>query len=309
MLRAMRSAALTLMAVGAGAMFGGCMGFTPYEEVLATQPADEFIQLDGQWVHFERAGVGETLVLIHGFGGSTYNWRKVMPLLAADFDVIALDLNGFGYTERPEDDAQYKLAGQVGLVKRLLDALGVDRATVVGHSYGAGVALGMATRYPERVTSVVLVGGGILREAAEGFPLLPPLRPVVSVFVQLFVLTEGTVRDLLYDAFADDTLVTEEDVQENLARLRVEGMNRALRGLTTQATDVLTLHPADIHQPVLLIWGREDRVVPISVGERLADELPDARLVVFEAIGHVPIEEIPAEVVAEIRDFFEDQSP
>jgi len=287
----------------------GCANLTPFETILQTVPASEFVQLDGQWIHFERAGSGPPLVLIHGFGGSTYSWREVLADLAADHDVIAIDLNGFGYTQRPTSLAAYSLAGQVNLVHRLLERLEVGPATFVGHSYGAGIALGLATRHPQRVSALVLVDGGVLRNASEGFILLPPLQPLASCFVQMFLLNEDTIRNALLSAVVDPALITDQVVYEYLVRLRVDGVDRAIRGLTSPATDVLAIDLAGISQPALVIWGEQDSVIPSFVGERVARDLPDARLVIFPATGHLPMEEKPAAFLAEVRSFLNDVFP
>lgn len=292
-----------VFAAGLLSLAAGCMSLTPYEQVRANEPAEEFVQIDGQWVHFQRSGSGPALLLIHGFGESTYTWRQVMPALAADFDVIAVDLNGFGYTERPESAGAYALAGQVELVKRLMDALGVSEATVVGHSYGAGVALGLATRYPQRVQRIVLSDGGVIEQASSGFLVRPLVAPFLGIYVKLFLLNEDTVRDLLAAASVVDDYITDEVVAEYLDRVRVEGVDFTVRGLTSTATDVLEIEPAGIHQPVLLVWGAEDTVIPLAVGEDLAAALPDARLVTIPATGHLPMEERPAAFLAALQDF------
>jgi len=279
------------------------MSLTPYAEVLDSVPASEFVRINGQWVHYQRAGSGPALLLIHGFGESTYTWRQVMPQLAADHDVIAVDLNGFGYTERLLDPSAYSLAGQVSLVVRLMDALGVEHATIVGHSYGAGVALGLATRHAERVDGLILTDGGVIEQASTGFLLRPVVEPFVTFYVQFFLLNEDSIRGLLADASVNDAYITDTVVAEYLARLRIEGLDRAVRGLTSAATDILTIVPAGIDKPTLLLWGADDEVIPVSVGEDLAATMPDANLVTIPATGHLPMEERPAEFLSAVNDF------
>ena len=96
-------------------------------------------------------------MLIHGFAASSYSWRKVVPELAEDFRVVALDLNGFGLSDRPADFDSYTRDGQVELVLRAMDALGIETAHFVGHSYGGALTMAMAATYPERMRSMVLV--------------------------------------------------------------------------------------------------------------------------------------------------------
>jgi len=135
----------------------GCVPLRPFDEVRRTAPAADFVRAGGQLVHVEQAGSGEPVVLLHGFGASTYSWRKVMPALAERYRVVAIDLNGFGYTQRPKSRESYTREGQAKLVMDTLDALGIARAHLVGHSYGGGITLYLASRHPERFRSMVLV--------------------------------------------------------------------------------------------------------------------------------------------------------
>jgi 2-hydroxymuconate-semialdehyde hydrolase len=135
---------------------GGCVSLQPYEAVVEDLPASNLLLIDDHRVHVEVAGSGEPLVMIHGFGGSTYSWRQVMPMLAQDYRVIALDLRGFGFTERPADLELYTRDAQVHLILRVLDELEIDRAHLMAHSYGGGLAMTLAVRHPDRVRSLVL---------------------------------------------------------------------------------------------------------------------------------------------------------
>src|SRR5882724_11671313 len=126
----------------------GCTSYRSFAEVRREVPQSQFVPVGGQLVHVEQAGQGEPVVLLHGFGASTYSWRKVIPALSASHRVVAIDLNGFGYTERPKERAAYTREGQVALVLGVMDALGIDRAHIAGHSYGGGLSLYLATIHP-----------------------------------------------------------------------------------------------------------------------------------------------------------------
>src|SRR6266545_2862391 len=135
----------------------GCASLRPFAEIRHQEPEDRFLKIGDQLVHVEMAGAGPPLVLVHGFGASTYSWRLVMPALASSFRVIAVDLNGFGYTERPKDPARYTREAQGELVLAVMDSLGFASAHLMGHSYGGGISLWIAWKHPERVRSLVLV--------------------------------------------------------------------------------------------------------------------------------------------------------
>ncbi len=289
----------TLLTLGCGS------SLQPFEEVRAGLPAEQFLRIDGQWVHFERAGSGPPLLLIHGFGGSTFSWREVQPALAADFDVIAVDLSGFGYTERPKAAAAYTIEAQIGLLLRLLDALSIQQLNVAGHSYGAGLALRLAIEHPERVRTLILVDGGPNEGAPAGVATIPAfLRPLFACFVERFFLTPDGIRDLLSNFVHRREVITEPVVRGYLERLRVEGLADALNGLFEAAARTPPpVDPTAVRQPTLIVWGTHDRVFPIATGRALAERIAGSSFVEFERSGHLPMEEEPERFVEAVRSF------
>lgn len=280
----------------------GCISLTPFETILATIPADEFVQIDGQCVHIERKGTGEPLILLHGFGGSTFTFDKVRDGLAESLDVIAIDLNAFGYTERPTGTAPYSPRGQAQLVTAVMDKLDIESAHILGHSYGAGIALLIAAESPARARSLILVDGNAPR---GGFSMTSPLLlPIASAFIQAFIVNEQTVRDALIASVHDPDTITEEMVHGYFERIRVEGLGRGIEGLLGAANgEPIDFDYADVAQPALIIWGVHDEVIPIALGEEMNAALPDSRLVRFTESGHLPMDEKPAKFIQTVADF------
>lgn len=298
----MRSSLATLLAVTLAAH--GCARLTPYDEARRSRPDHEFLRINDQWVHFESGGGGDAVMLIHGFGGSTYTWRKSLPALADRFRTIAIDLNGFGYTQRPVSPTAYSVAGQRDLVLGVMDSLGVERAHVVGHSYGAGIAARLAFDRPDRIRSLTFVGGGL--PSGSSWPLPRVVTPFVVFWVKYFALREDVIRDALRGAVLNPEIVTDEVVREYLDRLRIEGIEDAIYGLTAAAGPKLPpVDPAAFQVPAQLLWGRFDRVIPIRVGEGLAVRIPNSQLIRFDHSGHLPMEEEPDEFVAALIEFFD----
>jgi pimeloyl-ACP methyl ester carboxylesterase len=298
---------LTLLAASILPLLG-CASVRPFADVRKTVPEDRFLKIGDQLVHIEQAGQGEPVILLHGFGASTYSWRKMMPALAAGFRVIAIDLNGFGYTQRPRSFESYTREGQAGLVLRVMDALGFDSAHLMGHSYGGGLSLFIASRYPERVQSLVLVDSSAPTYANDRRSRAASVKPLLGLYLRSFVLRPNTVRRALLHSFHDDSLVTPELVREYYDRIRVEGVVDAYHGLTAPArTASGPVELEKIRMPALVVWGAEDRLISAESGRRAAARMPDSEFVLMEGVGHVPMEEKPDELIRIVLPFLERQ--
>jgi pimeloyl-ACP methyl ester carboxylesterase len=262
-------------------------------------------------IFVERAGSGPTLVLVHGYLVSQHYFRALRRDLEARFDVVALDLPGHGESDRPPRDRfAYDLPSFAAAVASALDRIGVARAHFLGHSLGGGVALTLAARHPERVDRLVL-------EDAVVYPPPLPLRgriallPVVGevLFKQLYAR-----RDLaawLRFCHRDQSLLSDEDIDFYWERLNRPGgrdaMHACLQLIATLPGN--TADPGRVQAPTLILWGEEDRPVPLEHGRRLARQVPGARLEVIPACGHVPHEERPAEVLRALVSFLAEAEP
>jgi pimeloyl-ACP methyl ester carboxylesterase len=284
-----------------------CASVRPFSAVREETSHDRFLTIGGRLVHVEQAGTGIPIVLLHGFGASTYSWRRVMPGLAASFRVVAIDLNGFGYTERPHDLESYTKEGQGKLVLDVMDALGIGKAHVIGHSYGGGITLWLASRHPERLRSMVLVDSSAPTYSDTRRTRAATLKPLTYLYIRWLVLRPSYVRQALLHSFYDDALVTPELVQAYYDRIRIEGIFDAYYGLTVPRRS-----PADpvdltkIHVPALFLWGEDDELVSIAAGRQAAETL-HAELVPFAKTGHVPMEERPEEWLSAVVPFLRAQ--
>jgi pimeloyl-ACP methyl ester carboxylesterase len=300
-LASIRTAALLVAAL---VMNWGCVSLRPFEDVKAGEPPDNFVCLGEQLVHVEQAGAGEAVLLVHGFGGSTYSWRHVMPTLAGSFRVVALDLSGFGWTERPRDREPYTIDGQADLVLGVADALGIDRFHLVGHSYGGGISLWIAARNAERLRSLVLVDSTLPAYAAERRRTFAGFRPLVSLFLRTAALRPWFIRLGLERSVHDPRTVTDEMVDEYLRRLAVEGAVDSYQGLTARTEGpVPMVDLASIRVPALVVWGADDPLLAAHYGEKAAWTMPDARFVSIPDCGHLPMEERPDEFLAAVVPF------
>jgi len=282
----------------------GCVSVRPFSEIRKEVPPKQFLSLHGRLVHVEQVGAGEPVVLLHGFGASTYSWRKVMPELTTRFRVIAIDLNGFGYTERPSDLASYTREGQGRLVLEVMDALGIQRAHIVGHSYGGGITMWLAAYHPDRFLSMVLTDSSAPTYSYDRRSRIASLKPLTSLFLRSVVLRPATVRKSLLRSFHDPAQVTPELVQAYFDRIRVEGVVDAYYGLTIPVRGPIDkVDLAKIEVPALVVWGSDDQIVSLPDARRGTSVLPHGRFVVIPDTGHIPMEEKPAEWLRIVMPF------
>jgi pimeloyl-ACP methyl ester carboxylesterase len=282
------------------ALSPGCIAF--HTGAMAGEPEDAtFAELDGVRVRYVDEGEGSAVVLIHGFASSLDTWDAVRPaLVAAGHRVIAMDLRGFGWTDRPPGD--YSSTAQAHLVLALLDRLGVTSATFVGHSYGAGVTLRIALLSPDRVEQIALYDAW----AYSGqLPAFFHVARADGIGEAMFAAWYGErAEDRMALAFHDQRFVTMELIDAVESALRRPGTYAAalaaVRGMHYEEVEA---EYGTITQPALLLWGREDRVTPLEIGERLSRELPGARLVVYPGCGHFPMIEHAAQSTAELVRF------
>lgn len=291
-----------------GATLSGCASLPSREQVLDRLPAAQLVEIDGVSVHVEVQGAPEAtpVVLVHGFGASSYSWRKVVPALAEEHRVVTVDLIGFGLTERPRDLERYTRTGQVRMLSGLVDHFGWDSAHFVGHSYGGGLVMSLAHLEPEKVRSLVLVGSTapIYADYRRNFF---GRQPFATLAARLF-LRPYFVRRSLERSLWDDQLATEELIAAYLERVRIEGAPRAFEGLTAPAEPdprFADLTYPSIEQPTLAVWGADDVLIPAAGARKSIGSIPDSRFVVIEECGHLPMEEAPEKLASEMLPFLE----
>ena len=282
-------------------------------DVVFHSECSRFIDVDGVRVHYQEAGDEQApaLVLIHGFASSTLVWSKVFLKLAeAGYRVIAVDLLGYGYSAKPRN-GEYTIAGQAKLLTRLLDCLDIPRAIFIGSSYGGAVAATCALDYPDRVEKLILVGT-VNNNRPLAFKLMRVFgSPVVGDVVSpLLIGSRRLLRRRMKQVYDRHAWVLDER--------RVDARHLPLRAAGTQRAIIRTVRGWDaerisrdahlITQPTLLLWGETDREIPLADGERLHNEIPGSRLIVFLECGHLPHEEYPEAFTNVVIDFCKTKS-
>ena len=295
----------------------------PIRTLEGTQPAaaladadSQFVEVNGLDVHYKKRGVGEpVLILLHGFGASTFSWREVIAPLSNYGTVIAYDRPAFGLTERPlNGDWQglnpYSYEGNLSLLIGLMDALGIDKAYLAGNSAGGTLATLAALEHPERVTGLVLVDAAIYQvgPSSKALQWVFNTPQMDRLGVLLSRSLSGSQGDqFLGRAWHDPSKITDEMIEGYRKPLQVENWDAALWEHTRSVTDPgLAERLTEISVPTLVITGDDDRIVPTELSIRLSEEIPSASLVIIENCGHVPQEECPEPVLTAIVHFITD---
>ncbi len=298
-----------LAAIGAFAL-PGCAPETPAPAPVAAvspEPVIRTIDIDGAQIRVSEEGPADApvLVLLHGFTMSLESWDGWARQLSGDYRIIRYDLLGHGMTG-PDPLERYAPDERVEVLGRLLDALGIERATLGGNSFGGLVAWRFAATHPERVEKLILVDSGAysiygvtenpvpVPDMMRAFLLAAPLAGVQASTAQIYAdlsrLPEGRV----------------EQIQQMMAQ---PGNGEAFVG---HLEEFVLPEPTEdlgrITAPTLILWGEADRIVPLEHAARIAAAIPDAQLITYPGVGHAPQEEIPAQSAADVRAFLEDHN-
>jgi pimeloyl-ACP methyl ester carboxylesterase len=300
-----RNIALAALGVAAGAVAVKILTrdeTVDFEQVRALVPHSDrshFVHVDGIRMHYQEFGdpAAPPVILIHGYTASVYSWRRSAPLIAdASFRVIAVDLVGFGYSDKPRH-FEYTIDAQARIVTRFMDRLGIGTATIAGCSYGGAIAAVIALDSPERLDKLVLVDAVINDDLRSHtiFRLasMPGIGEIVTPFLadSRALLRHRCTGTL---AAANHHLITDERIESILRPLHAaDGHHSLLATSRNWSADSITRDAHLITQPTLIVWGEEDTVIPIRDGYTLRDLIPGSRLMVIKNCGHVPQEERP----------------
>ena len=270
----------------------------------------KFIDLHGERLAYYDEGRGEALLLIHGMAGSSQTWRAILPQLAKKYRVIAPDLMGHGQSSKPRSD--YSLGAFAVGLRDLLDEVGVDSATVVGHSLGGGIAMQFLYQHPDYCRRLILISsGGLGQDVGWILRLLsaPGAELIMPVIAPTPVLRAGnTIKGWLTSMGLRSPRGAEiwssyssfNDPQTRAAFLRTLRSVVDYRGQSVSALNRLKLK-ADL--PTLAIWGEDDNIIPVDHAYAALEARPDCRVEVLPDVGHFAHVEAPTRVYDVIDEF------
>ena len=285
-------------------------------ETEALGPERE-VELHGHRVGYRKMGEGPPLVLLHGITSHAEAWREVMPRLAENHTVVAPDLLGHGRSAKPRGD--YSLGAYAAGIRDLLAVLGFERGSVVGHSFGGGIALQFAYLFPEYVERVALISSGGLGK--EVHPLLRAAALPGSEWVMPLLAREWSVRagDAVRTVAARIGIEAGPDIAEfarGYASLVDPGAREAfidtMRGVIgpdgQKVSAMDRLYLAD-QVPFLIVWGDADPIIPVSHGRAAHEAVPGSRYVELEGSGHWPMLDAPDRLTEELTSFMQETEP
>jgi pimeloyl-ACP methyl ester carboxylesterase len=310
----------SLWLVLAAVVFFGAIGLTaawapdiPVDDLKMrwARPPSRFIEVNGQQVHLRDEGPSNDpvpILLVHGTASSLHTWQGWAEGLRDQRRVIRFDLPGFGLTG-PNRQDNYTIERYVLFVRAVADRLGIDRFVIAGNSLGGEIAWMTAATLPERVDRLILVDAAAYPPQSIGLKQKVPLGfrvariPLVRDLVRS-LLPRRVVEDSLRELYGDAAKVTPDLVDQYSDMARRAGNREALVRRFEEGNAGVDLGLLkQVKAPTLILWGGQDRLLPPALGERIAREIPHARLVVFPGLGHLPQEEDPQQTLPVVRRF------
>ncbi len=260
-------------------------------------------------LHCETYGDGDPVLCLHGLGASTHSWRNLIEPVSQQHELILIDFRGFGASPKPRDK-HYSILEHADLIYQLILEKDLQNLTLVGNSFGGAVSLLVAIRLceedPRRLAKLILVDSGgynqdlpfhlkLLRTPVLGWLAIHLLPPMVCALT------------VLWDCYYAPNKITREQVDAYASPIAAPGGRHAMLETAKQIIppniDQIIAKYKNISVPTLILWGQQDRVIPIVIGEMLDAAIPDSSLVRIDRSGHVPQEETPEALVPQILDF------
>jgi pimeloyl-ACP methyl ester carboxylesterase len=262
-------------------------------------PRGQFVRAGEHRIFVRQSGAGPDLFLLHGLGDSSLGWQYLEPqLVAAGYRVTVWDALGAGESDKP-DPGDYSLDAHRARLIAVMDALGIARAVLVGNSLGGSVALMAAEANPERVQALVLLDPAAYRDGAlsgRWFWDVPGLAEVVTGILPARTIAKIGLGRNFHDADAIPPALLDAYTQQAAARGTIDAFIAQERQLLPADPEAWETRHRTIRVPTLILWGAEDEILPRTQGERLAQDIPGATLLVLPGVGHAPQLETPDRV-------------
>ena len=267
----------------------------------------EFVEIDGMQVHFRDQGLATDslpIVLIHGTGASLHTWESWVNELKNKHRIITLDLPAYGLTG-PNKTGDYSQDFYVNFMENFLLKLNIKRCVLGGNSLGGSITWAFALEHPERVGKMILVDAG-------GYPMVSKSVPIAFQIARMpivgnlfkYILPYAVIEKSLQNVYVHDDIITPELVERYYDLASRTGNRKAfLDRMKSSIKNDNYLKIKTLTMPTLIIWGKEDGLIPLNVAEKFHKDLPNDTMIVFKDLGHTPMEEDPMKTVKAVKDF------
>lgn len=264
----------------------------------------DYVHVDGMDIHYCIEGTGDTLILLHGTGSSLHTWQEWVDILKDSFTIVRLDLPGFGITG-PHPDHDYSADAYNLMLDEFFLKLDFDKFHMAGNSFGGFVCWNYAYHLPNKIKSLILLD-------PSGYPFPDDHKlPIGFRIAQSDILApilekitpSSIVEKTVYNAYEIEEVITAEKVKRYEEMLLRKGNRRAISKRLKQEEPELYTHLKNIHTPSLIMWGDKDAVLPVSMAKRFKEDMPNAQLIIYKGVGHLPMEEIPERSTNDLLSF------
>lgn len=267
---------------------------------------DETVKL-----HVESHGSGAPIVMIHGIGANLCTWKDLVEPFARTNKLFLIDLKGFGKSPKPRDD-RYSIQDQADLVHQFIVQQDLRGLTLIGHSMGGAVVLFVTLKLikekSDRLAALVVVDGAAYRQRLPLFIAILRL-PVIRSIVFTLLSDKANTKLILKKSYFDPSKITKEQIKAYAEPLGMPNgkyaLTRTAEKIIPDNIDEITQQYGNITVPTLIIWGKQDEIVPLSVGEKLHQAIRQSEFEVIDKCGHIPPEEKPVETINALRRFLQ----
>ena len=263
----------------------------------------KYLDLMGMPMHYVRQGKGKPLVLLHGTGGSVRDWNDWTNLLKDSFEIVRLDLPGFGLTG-PNPVGDYSLDFYMAFLEQAFEVIGLDSFYLAGNSFGGHLSWNYTSLHPEQVQRLILVDASGYPRVSKKLPIAFRLgaNPFLSKWLEK-ITPRSIIKKTALDVYADDSQVTDKRIDRYYELLLREGNRKGVMQRLQQVKQDKHHLIKNIQTPTLVMSGDADLLVPVEHAHQFNKDLPNSVLKIYKNVGHVPMEEVPEESAKDVMDF------
>jgi pimeloyl-ACP methyl ester carboxylesterase len=268
-----------------------------------TNKHSRFLVLDGSLAHYRDQGEGDPILLIHGAFSSLHTfeaWNEI--LIKNGFRVIRLDLPGFGLTGSRQDH-RYNMEIYIDSIREFLDVLDIKKCSIAGNSLGGWLAWEYALKYSKQIEKLILISAaGFLDDKSIPLPFRMARTPFINKVIK-YVVKRNVLEQFVKQVYGDKSKVTVELVDRYFELFSREGNPEAFLALCNTKLKDNTNKLKKIKTPTLILWGEKDEWLPIENAYRFDIQIPNSELIIYEGVGHIPMEELPEETAEDVMSF------